>query len=1031
MIDHYNAFISYKHAPLDNKVAAHVQSKLEHFHIPAKIRKKTGVKQIQRVFRDKDELPITSDLSATIAHALENSDYLIVICSYSTKESIWVQREIEFFLKNHSRQQILAVLAEGEPSEVLPQELCHEEVKVVQPDGTESVILREKEPLCCDYRLPLHKADKEELPRLAAALIGCSYDELMNRRRAYQMRKITILSSILAILAIGFTAYLITNQIKIEKSYKQTLRNQSIYLANESQQLLSQNNRVDAIQLALAALPVGDSKRPVTDAAIRALSDATLAYQPLSGSSILPVWNYQAPSRIKDFIVSPERSFLACYDYSSTITVWRIESHEVAIEQNFANEDYKSMAFIGDDQLLVVLGEKLVLFDLTEQSVKWTYEYDSIVFNSVEPICCSDNESFYLVSGRTIYQISSENGDIIEYYDLPTKTDDQLLDYLQFALSPDESKIAFSAEGVDTNYTGYISLEDEKCAFMPISALHIRTLAWVDDSHIVACGSDTFSQNLLINSNTKVVEPRHNLIACYDTSTNEQIWANDFSYIEYKEKYGFLNMSDCGKLAYFCGNRMDVYDSITGDVIFSYDVSHPIVHINDNDQDGVPMFITDDGAIGAPLIKLGAGTVSISYDLVDDIDTVDVNGGIYVLQKNQNQIIFYDVYVADDEFEPVVMDPIISNLSSSFYLDEDYLVVPSLDPNGQYSLYIFDSAEEEYLFEIILDQKYSYMMILGVDHDNLYVAVREENLLSLLTISIKDEEIVDERELSDHSLDLMNTVVSYRNGKIVYIYWDEKVKGERLMILDLKTGNEEKLVLPMDVLTPVSAPCLSSTGDTLYYADKELGDYIVFLEDHEVVKVDLPKNWATTTCYRSDSKGERWIVANKSSALVLDKEGKISIELKTDGHGAIGAAFYKEGSSDEQILVVFGDELLYRYDAETGEFLGSSKVEAAYYGLSDSADMRIVNDGKELMIMTGSTLGVVNTDSWVEVAVVYNALGYHESTDRFFAYSYASLQNYQIGTFRHYTLQDLVNKAYDILGSAELSEDKKSRYGIG
>ena len=46
MIEHYNAFISYKHAKEDTKVAEAVQHGLEHFHIPGKIRKKTGKKRI-------------------------------------------------------------------------------------------------------------------------------------------------------------------------------------------------------------------------------------------------------------------------------------------------------------------------------------------------------------------------------------------------------------------------------------------------------------------------------------------------------------------------------------------------------------------------------------------------------------------------------------------------------------------------------------------------------------------------------------------------------------------------------------------------------------------------------------------------------------------------------------------------------------------------------------------------------------------------------------------------------------------------
>ena len=132
MIDHYNAFISYRHAPADIRVAETVQRSLEHFHIPRKIQKQTGKKRIQRIFRDKDELPITSNLTDTISHALEVSDYLIVICSTSTKESIWVQREIEFFLRNHTKNQILTVLVDGEdPYEVIPEILQYDEANKI------------------------------------------------------------------------------------------------------------------------------------------------------------------------------------------------------------------------------------------------------------------------------------------------------------------------------------------------------------------------------------------------------------------------------------------------------------------------------------------------------------------------------------------------------------------------------------------------------------------------------------------------------------------------------------------------------------------------------------------------------------------------------------------------------------------------------------------------------------------------------------------------------------------------------------
>ena len=66
MAPRYNAFISYRHAPLDSKVASEIQKKLERARIPRAIQKKTGKKKIERIFRDKEELPITNDINDDI-----------------------------------------------------------------------------------------------------------------------------------------------------------------------------------------------------------------------------------------------------------------------------------------------------------------------------------------------------------------------------------------------------------------------------------------------------------------------------------------------------------------------------------------------------------------------------------------------------------------------------------------------------------------------------------------------------------------------------------------------------------------------------------------------------------------------------------------------------------------------------------------------------------------------------------------------------------------------------------------------------
>lgn len=83
----YDAFISYRHSELDSAIAERLHRLLETYKVPKSIAQKTGKKSIKRVFRDRDELPTSSNLSDNISTALKNSEYLIVICSPRTPES--------------------------------------------------------------------------------------------------------------------------------------------------------------------------------------------------------------------------------------------------------------------------------------------------------------------------------------------------------------------------------------------------------------------------------------------------------------------------------------------------------------------------------------------------------------------------------------------------------------------------------------------------------------------------------------------------------------------------------------------------------------------------------------------------------------------------------------------------------------------------------------------------------------------------------------------------------------------------------
>ena len=395
---HYDAFISYRHAPLDIRVAAEIQRGLERFHIPREIRKKTGRQKIERIFRDKEELPITSDINDDITAALKNSDHLIVICSTNTASSIWVQREIETFLKDHDHRHVLTVLADGEPQDVIPDILRYEQIQTRDESGAVHTERREIEPLSCDFRLKRSQARREELPRLAAVLLGCAYDELRQRQRRHRIRQMVagfsaalILVSAVAAYAVN-RAYVIARQAEqIEQEYRNTLISQSRYLSEKSLELLAQGDRMGAIQVALSALPAGeaDDSRPLVTEALYALNSAVYPYHIAQPDEFLAKCTLQTDGSggawaLQDDCqrLSPDGTRWMTTDKSGRLYVFDLEK-DVRIASitpqdvlpGAESAGFLSADFLSSDQIVLYTGECAVCWDIRTNSALWRTRY--------------------------------------------------------------------------------------------------------------------------------------------------------------------------------------------------------------------------------------------------------------------------------------------------------------------------------------------------------------------------------------------------------------------------------------------------------------------------------------------------------------------------------------------------------------------------------------------------------------------------------------------------------------------------------
>ena len=381
----YDAFISYRHCELDKFVAEKIHKYLESFKLPKNIRNKKGLKRtkIQRVFRDKEELTITNNLEDPIVQALRDSEYLIVICSPRTKESVWCSKEIEKFIEFHGRQNILTVLIEGEPGDSFPQELLIDE-EIVNERGVSTIHRRNVEPLAADVRAEskskMCKLIKSELLRLIAPIFGVNFDDLRQRHRERRVRKIMTVTIAAAALGtiIGTAGVVATLKIKeqnkeIEKNNRILLLNQAKSLAEKSQALLEEDDRYGAISLALQSLTEYDGMElPYTAEGKYALIQSLGVYD--SGNTIRAIMQYETESNIDNIQVNATGEYLMALDSIGKIYVWDVTESELIYTSSDDSVIEKAM-FISDAKIAFL--EKsgdLSVYDLESKDVVASYE---------------------------------------------------------------------------------------------------------------------------------------------------------------------------------------------------------------------------------------------------------------------------------------------------------------------------------------------------------------------------------------------------------------------------------------------------------------------------------------------------------------------------------------------------------------------------------------------------------------------------------------------------------------------------------
>ena len=526
----YDAFISYRHTELDIFAAENLHKQLEAFRLPGKIAKKKKDERthIERVFRDKDELPLTSNLEDPIMVALKESEYLIVICSPRLRESLWCKKEIETFISLHGREKVLAVLIEGEPDQSFPEALLYIEEKVEHPDGTFEIVKKTAEPLAADIRgkdkHAMIKAMRTEILRLLAPIFGLNFDDLRQRHRERRMKRILTASVFGGSICLAFGTVSTVMALRIHNQKEQIevqseeinnqnqslLINQAINLSDESMRQLEEGDRISAINTAVEAITTYKGiEMPYTPGAQLALTESLHAYD--SDSYIKPCFQLDTVGVIDYMTLSPDRKILLTYDCTGCITLWNVITGDIISEirdlDSFLYSE-KDVTFLGNDRLAYKNAEGNVsIYSIESQSVIKTMDVEYLT------VVCSDISAKYLMikdfDSINIYDANT----FLQIYKYKPQQDYSLCNDIYIN---DEAAILVFQETIEDGsmFLRFLDLTDGSFSdLLPVDCYRMDDIQF--DGDIVY---------MLMNQNDVYFDNLSTKVAAYEMSSQKKLW---------------------------------------------------------------------------------------------------------------------------------------------------------------------------------------------------------------------------------------------------------------------------------------------------------------------------------------------------------------------------------------------------------------------------------------------------------------------------------------------------------------------------
>lgn len=214
----YTAFISYNSK--DNCKARWLQTRLESYSLPSVIANEKGEvlrsydknPKRFRIFRYVTDL-VAQNLDDGLRRELDQSKYLIVICSPNSANAPWVRKEVKHFIDTGRKKQIIPFVIKGVPYSGGNDECFTPELKEAFPGGSALGININ------DYGDDLWIFRKRKaVAKMVSLLIELpnAYDFIWNRYRANYIKLLMFrtLLALLVVFSIFFSVEVVKNKEK-------------------------------------------------------------------------------------------------------------------------------------------------------------------------------------------------------------------------------------------------------------------------------------------------------------------------------------------------------------------------------------------------------------------------------------------------------------------------------------------------------------------------------------------------------------------------------------------------------------------------------------------------------------------------------------------------------------------------------------------------------------------------------------------------------------------------------------------------